>query len=45
LDDDDFNAYVGALAKSNITTLSTKSLIKAMLKVSPRRLFKLRKLL
>lgn len=45
LDDDDFNDYVGALAKANITTLSTKSLLKALLKVSPRKLFKLRKLL
>lgn len=45
LNDDDFNDYVGALAKANITTLSTKSLIKALLRVSPRKLFKLRKLL
>lgn len=45
LDDDDLNEYITALSKANITTLSTKSLIKAVLKVSPRKLLKLRKLL
>lgn len=45
LEDDDLNEYIGALAKANITTLSTKSLLKALIKVSPRKLLKLRKLL
>ena len=45
LEDDDMNAYLGAIAKANITKLSTKALLKAMIKVSPRKLLKLRKLL
>lgn len=45
LEDEDMNEYIGALAKANISTLSTKSLLKAMIKVSPRKLLKLRKLL
>lgn len=45
LDDDDMNEYLGAIAKANITKLSTKALLKAMIKVSPRKLLKLRKLL
>lgn len=45
LDDEDIDEYVGALSKADISELSTKSLIKALLKVSPRKLFKLRKLL
>lgn len=45
LEDEDMNEYIGALAKAKISTLSTKSLLKAMIKVSPRKLLKLRKLL
>lgn len=45
LEDDDLNEYITALANADIRTLSTKSLIKALLKVSPRKLLKLRKLL
>jgi digeranylgeranylglycerophospholipid reductase len=45
LEDDDLNEYITALANADIKTLSTKSLIKALLKVSPRKLLKLRKLL
>lgn len=45
LEDDDLNEYIGALSKANLSTLSTKSLLKAVIKVSPRKLFKLRKLL
>ncbi|MCD7781321.1 MAG: NAD(P)/FAD-dependent oxidoreductase [Methanosphaera sp.] len=45
LEDDDLNEYVGALSKANISKLSTSALIKALLKVSPKKLFKLRKLL
>ncbi|MBR0473270.1 MAG: NAD(P)/FAD-dependent oxidoreductase [Methanosphaera sp.] len=45
LDDDDMNEYLGAIARANITKLSTRSLLKAMIKVSPRKLLKLRKLL
>ena len=45
LEDDDMNEYIGAIADANITSLSTKALLKAMIKVSPRKLLKLRKLL
>jgi len=45
LEDEDMNEYIGAIAKANITKLSTKALLKAMIKVSPRKLLKLRKLL
>ena len=45
LDDEDMNEYLGAIANANITKLSTKTLLKAMIKVSPRKLLKLRKLL
>ena len=45
LEDEDMNEYIGAIARANITKLSTKALVKAMIKVSPRKLFKLRKLL
>lgn len=45
LEDDDLNEYIGALSKANLSTLSTKSLLKAVIKVSPRKLFKLRKIL
>ena len=45
LEDEDMNEYIGAIAKANITKLSTKALVKAMIKVSPRKLLKLRKLL
>ncbi len=45
LEDDDMNEYIGAIANANITKLSTKALLKAMIKVSPRKLLKLRKLL
>lgn len=45
LEDDDLNEYIGALSKANLSTLSTKTLLKAVIKVSPRKLFKLRKLL
>ncbi len=45
LEDDDLNDYIEALNKANITTLSTKSLLKAAIKISPRKLLKLRKLL
>lgn len=45
LEDDDMNAYLGAIANANISKLSTKALLKAMIKVSPRKLLKLRKLL
>lgn len=45
LDDEDMNEYIGAIAKANISKLSTKALLKAMIKVSPRKLLKLRKLL
>ena len=45
LDDEDMNEYIGAIADANITNLSTKALLKAMIKVSPRKLLKLRKLL
>lgn len=45
LSDDDLNEYIGGLAKANIKTLSTKSLLKALIKISPRKLLKLRKLL
>jgi digeranylgeranylglycerophospholipid reductase len=39
------NEYIGAIANANISKLSTKALLKAMIKVSPRKLLKLRKLL
>ena len=42
---DELDEYITALANADIKTLSTKSLIKALLKVSPRKLLKLRKLL
>lgn len=45
LDDEDMNEYLGAIANANISKLSTKALLKAMIKVSPRKLLKLRKLL
>lgn len=45
LEDEDMNEYIGAIANANINNLSTKSLLKAMIKVSPRKLLKLRKLL
>ena len=45
LDDEDMNEYLGAIANANITKLSTSALLKAMIKVSPRKLLKLRKLL
>ncbi len=45
LSDDDLNEYIGALSRSEIKTLSTMELIKALLRVSPTKLFKLRKLL
>ena len=45
LEDEDMNEYIGAIANANITKLSTKALLKAMIKVSPRKLLKLRKLL
>lgn len=45
LEDDDLDEYINALATSDIKTLSTKSLLKALIKVSPRKLLKLRKLL
>lgn len=45
LEDEDMNEYIGAIAKANITKLSIKALVKAMIKVSPRKLLKLRKLL
>ncbi len=45
LSDDDLNEYIGALSRSDIKTLSTRELIMALLRVSPRKLFKLRKLL
>lgn len=45
LSDDDMNEYLGAIAKAKISKLSTRSLLKAMIKVSPRKLLKLRKLL
>ena len=43
--DEDLDEYITALANANITKLSTKSLIKVVMKISPRKLFKLRKIL
>ena len=45
LSDEDLDEYIGALSDASISSLSTKSLIKALMKVSPRKLLKLRKLL
>ncbi|RAP51759.1 MAG: digeranylgeranylglycerophospholipid reductase [Methanosphaera sp. rholeuAM270] len=45
LDDDDMDEYIGAISRADISKLSTKALLKAMIKVSPRKLLKLRKLL
>lgn len=45
LDDDDLNEYISAVANAGLSTLSTKSLLKAVVKMSPKKLFKLRKLL
>ena len=45
LSDEDLNEYIGAINKANIKNLSTKALLKALIKVSPRKLLKLRKLL
>lgn len=43
--DEDLDEYITALANANITKLSTKALIKVVMKISPRKLFKLRKIL
>lgn len=45
LEDDDYNAYVKALSKIEMDKLSMNGLIKALIKTSPRKLLKLRKLI